>query len=775
MSQVLAHYRENDLQANLFSDPDEKKLIAASERLRTWAGLVPDTARAELRVALVAQIAHSDAVLKKLSAKAVLELAQDIQVLGDLHPETVAWHWLTIGGSWTDAAPEELVGLLSRVNQVKAVLHLDTQPQFGPISSALQDKWLLNTSSIESLGVGRAIELWGRWLPEEQAPVTKHWASSILSLYQQGKAGLGSLTLAQTTDLANLLAAHLPSTDKALALTRMLADVRRQRVELVARGCFAMMQVQSAADRLDSAAEPAVALTWLDAGGDWQSSEPFEVLFMAQRLHESKSPATASWVSKLTTATEDRLVASSAFLGKLGVPPYCEMCRGWYELGTDEQRKRLVDGLAKYDVLLKAFVEDPSNLKGMTQGAVERFADNLTCLGRIKDKAAILHQWYLAGADWHGNPDEMLRLLANAGQNDAPEYRDAVQSIANYFYTQFISEKLYASGKELATVVQQAAWAKQASPEKRKLLLASLGQKINQGVIQVMNQDDDLYAWSDLYSALNASPEEWAAMTAVWCKHHEPLALKMPLDYFYYICHDEYIPFIKIAEQVKTNDQRMVMAGILKRALVDDKGQMNLCVNRAIASCYFASHHNQVWQEYVDDRLADGSLGPDERAKWLLARSYVEELKADPPAIGPLAGKVYLDRAFASADSEPVRLECLRWIVGRYCAIDQWDQAQALLTSCKGQFTNRESLDLIDQWSKELTEVAEKGRKRVALQAQQAQQGGTVSASQLQAQLDFLKKQLDELHTRHASADDVARLEAIIAQTRVSLASKTPH
>ena len=129
------------------------------------------------------------------------------------------------------------------------------------------------------------------------------------------------------------------------------------------------------------------------------------------------------------------------------------------------------------------------------------------------------------------------------------------------------------------------------------------------------------------------------------------------------------------------------------------------CNHRALRILAFALRERgeiDTLAEELDQRLAAEGLSGDRRASWLLARGFAEELRSEgEPSL--LAGRDWIDDAFAASESEAVRFSMLRELVVRFAGANWGAQAIALLDGVAGEFAGR--AEEIGEWRLKVDEI----------------------------------------------------------------------
>jgi hypothetical protein len=88
----------------------------------------------------------------------------------------------------------------------------------------------------------------------------------------------------------------------------------------------------------------------------------------------------------------------------------------------------------------------------------------------------------------------------------------------------------------------------------------------------------------------------------------------------------------------------------------------------------------------VNTVLNDTKCSGDQRAIGFLLLAYAEEIKGETPS--PLAGKTWIDRALAAAESDGIRRDCLEYLVIREAEARCFHQASSILKSNSDLFAS---------------------------------------------------------------------------------------
>ncbi len=167
------------------------------------------------------------------------------------------------------------------------------------------------------------------------------------------------------------------------------------------------------------------------------------------------------------------------------------------------------------------------------------------------------------------------------------------------------------------------------------------------------------------------------------------------------------------------------------------------------------------WRKELDQQLTNSSLGGDQRAEWLLGRSFAEELEYWDRA--PLSGREFIDEAMASAESDRGRFMVTNYLVSRLVFSGQFEEATSVLDSMSfSDNVDRQGVDGLRRWIES---------SRQAFSIRVAQEARQRDRRRLEGQLDLLQTQLVISQEKHHSLEARQSLQKQIDQTREALSS----
>jgi hypothetical protein len=128
-----------------------------------------------------------------------------------------------------------------------------------------------------------------------------------------------------------------------------------------------------------------------------------------------------------------------------------------------------------------------------------------------------------------------------------------------------------------------------------------------------------------------------------------------------------------------------------------------------LATSYSMNGRIEEWIEKLDLRLMGSKIKGDQRASWLLARAWTEEIRfvtaaSDQyPAHHSLAGRRWLEEATMLVGlSEAVRLRAYEELVVRLSVEEQFDAAGKLLERARCRCTSSASVRSLASWQQEI-------------------------------------------------------------------------
>lgn len=201
-------------------------------------------------------------------------------------------------------------------------------------------------------------------------------------------------------------------------------------------------------------------------------------------------------------------------------------------------------------------------------------------------------------------------------------------------------------------------------------------------------------------------------------------------------------------------------------SLLTTSGGAAAMVAQGLGQAFKDAEKLDAWSGRVDQALHDAgfkSLPGDKRAAWFLARAYIDEIQGEITA-SPLLGLKWVEQAMGAAESEPLRLACVRWIFVRRLAVQQFAEAEGMIKSVGGQFQSPLGKSTLASLNAALTP---------AKQAEEWRQNQLAAASQiaqLEGQLQSLQRTLEDAKKKGKSKEDLDSIERLIANTKTKLA-----
>ena len=134
-------------------------------------------------------------------------------------------------------------------------------------------------------------------------------------------------------------------------------------------------------------------------------------------------------------------------------------------------------------------------------------------------------------------------------------------------------------------------------------------------------------------------------------------------------------------------------------------GECNLRIARATAYAAFHATKSDQIRERLQQGASEPGLGGDQRATWLLAKGFAEEVMvAGSPQ--PMRAIDFVEEASLVAESEDYRFWALQELVARLGSVGETERASQLVDEKGGAFTSAQHQQEMQRWRDELTTVA---------------------------------------------------------------------
>ena len=172
----------------------------------------------------------------------------------------------------------------------------------------------------------------------------------------------------------------------------------------------------------------------------------------------------------------------------------------------------------------------------------------------------------------------------------------------------------------------------------------------------------------------------------------------------------------------------------------------------------------QDWRDLVDERMEDPAIKGDVKAAWHLAAAYMDEDKEQGQWYW-LGGWRQLSTALSVAESEPVRLAVLQWMVTRRLQVQHFDEALSLIKSIERQFESKDAVARL----KNLEAVIAASRAHDA--ARQARLQHELAVHVLTSRIEVYERQLAESVAKGHLAGTVAEVQKRLDAVRSCLAT----
>jgi len=162
------------------------------------------------------------------------------------------------------------------------------------------------------------------------------------------------------------------------------------------------------------------------------------------------------------------------------------------------------------------------------------------------------------------------------------------------------------------------------------------------------------------------------------------------------------------------------------------------------------------WRAFLDSQITRSGLTGNQRAGWLLARAYFEEV--DGPSITPLEGQAWVEQALVIAGSPTIRLDCLRWLALGHAARNHFQDARDVLAKHQTQFAATGAGTLLTNWRRQIN-AAERGQAKIQVIADAR---GEMQLTR--ARLEYLQERLDKARRQGEPMADIQKMEAVVTR-----------
>jgi hypothetical protein len=414
--------------------------------------------------------------------------------------------------------------------------------------------------------------------------------------------------------------------------------------------------------------------------------------------------------------------------------------------------------------LNKLYVQDALALSKLTSGQVLELRWAMWNLEAPVDTgAAAVVAWIKSGPQWQestaGQLAELMRTLGTSKLNEAS---GLLGQLAAYAWQKYTSNAAYLAKVDADELIALSTVSSGGlTAEQKQALLQTLRQRFLATPDVMANMPIRQFVrLRQAFECLSAPAVDRARLAVAWAGGNGRYEPSMRGGGSAALYHSDYWPYWSSIDKLASEKEQLLL---IREKLVDGQGQVRLGAS-AMLACAYAWEFKDLatYAQYLEQKAADPASSADQKVQWLLARAYLAEMTYDPPA--PLAGKKWVDQALAAAQNEGMRLLCVKWLVGRYVGVDEFEKAKGLLESVEGQFAAAESKTAIAQMKQEMASAAALAVVRVSQQQKQ------VAIDRLKGELQFLQERLAEAQKRNRPAGDVASIQRVIDQVSQELA-----
>ena len=128
---------------------------------------------------------------------------------------------------------------------------------------------------------------------------------------------------------------------------------------------------------------------------------------------------------------------------------------------------------------------------------------------------------------------------------------------------------------------------------------------------------------------------------------------------------------------------------IIREVMIDPEGNPRLIAVEILSRAYARYGDYQGWLAFLEQKTAAPELSNDIQAQWMVCRGVAASFAVVPAS--PLRGKVWLDRALATANSPQCRVAVLSELVSAYADGGKYDTGLSLLDSLSEQFVGTDA------------------------------------------------------------------------------------
>lgn len=463
--------------------------------------------------------------------------------------------------------------------------------------------------------------------------------------------------------------------------------------------------------RLNWAEFPMVVIRWASEQTDWQSWKPTHLLWLA-----GKAQVAGEGSSVLQRRLADHLI--SKYLKSAS--------------SASEVDSRTWDRLARYIVpslpndvrkewalrLRESYTDDVESLSKLTTGDVQRLTDALRRLD-VSQAGKLVASWTASREQTNPVPAAGSAAAIEPAAGARSEETEPLLAQLDAQWEQKFSEGALAwqDAEHIAS-----AWLRAGKPTKaRQWGLRTYALALGSDESRTAADMATMSAVAELLCGLGLWQKE--AGYPAFAQRASELARqgKLPPDMRWHVnCQ-----WGKVAQRKETRDT-------LEAALLDDEGLPRLAVAKILAWAYLCSGDLKSWTGALDARIAESEGQGDAHALWLLAKAQAITISLPNEPEFRLS-RPWLDAALASAQSEPVRLTCLREFALHFIELGRAQLWMQVFESIQGQFGDQ---------SKE------------ALASTRAEVEKAIKAEQVRHEKDVIEMEIGQRRGRRAYLQD---------------------
>jgi hypothetical protein len=506
-----------------------------------------------------------------------------------------------------------------------------------------------------------------------------------------------------------------------------------------------VLSLQRALGAVDGEAQAAdAAALWVRSGAGWTELGASEALRLMESLRD-----------RMEHAEVHRMLAGQALQHLLLMA--MEVEADWVPLVKHAERLRVHLDREQRQLLQQGlrwrFLEHGEDVSSVSPRVIDQIGMVLRRTGG-EDQAEVTAIWIEQNRQvWQSQPtSQLLRLVRAMRFGSSDRVLAARTEVSAFAMARHLARRAAdPQGSRIAELTHLSGLGPYVPEDQQRQLLEDL--LLAAQTDAPMLRSSGLMSFIGAARALGAREDQVIRLALAWCLADERPPASVPRDYWHFFGL-EHVHYFDLAW---FSEDRPQLLAALRVAVHDEDGNIHLAVARGGAWAARTAGEIPQWQQLLDGKLSEPGLAGDRRARWLLARGYLEELRHDPPA--PLAGKGWLDQSLAAAESEQALLECVQWLAVRYVAASRFSEAETMLLSMERRFDGDELRLQLRQMREGLPAAA------ATAQAAAKRHRAGEETRRLQGQLETLRQRLSEAQQRGAPAEDIAALESVVRQT----------